>query len=160
MTTRAWWDRQCGFCIHLAALFGLLCLFSVPWCIWLWYGWLHDTDPVVVYGVGAATPETVRHGDMLTVTLPVRKLRDCDGVIRRVVTGDCGHYVVWEGSSSLVKDFDGRLVLPVRIPFELLPGHCAFKVHSRYYCNPLDRFLERQVYESPSVEFTVRSIDP
>jgi len=160
MTTRAWWERRCGLCTHLAALFGLFCLFSVPWCIWLWYGWMNDTAPVVEYGPGSVDQAHVRHGDTLTVFQPVKKLRECDGVIRRVIAGACGHYVVWEGPSSLVKDFAGRLVLPVRIPFELIPGQCSFKIYARYYCNPLDRFLERQVYESPAVEFMVKGIEP
>ena len=159
MTAYVWWKNRCGVCAHVAALFGLMCLFSVPWCVWLWYMWFNDHAPVVHYGQGTSVPEVVRHGDTLTVFQPVKKLRECDGVIRRVITGDCGHYVVWEGSSSVLKDFDGRLVLPVRIPFELLPGQCQFKVHARYFCNPLDRFLERQVYESPSVKFIVKDLN-
>lgn len=153
-----WWENHCFWCYHIAGIFAFACFVSVPFCIWLWYGWFADQGVVITFGQGTATPEVVRHGDMLTIFQPAHKYRDCDGTIRRVISGDCGHHVIWEGPSSLIKGFDGRLVLPVRIPFELIPGQCSFKIYARYYCNPVDRFFERQVYESPKVEFTVKGI--
>lgn len=154
-----WWKDHCFWCYHIAAIFAFACFVSVPFCIWLWYGWVSDQGVVIVFGQGTATPEVVRHGDTLTIFQPAHKYRNCDGTIRRVITGDCGHHVIWEGPSSLLKDFDGRLVLPVRIPFELIPGQCSFKIYARYYCNPVDRFFERQVYESPAVDFVVKGLD-
>lgn len=154
-----WWKDHCFWCYHVAATLAFACFVSVPFCLWLWYGWISDRGVVIAFGQGTAVPEVVQHGDTLTIFQPAHKYRNCDGTIRRVITGDCGHHVVWEGSSSLIKDFDGRLVLPVRIPFELIPGQCSFKIYARYYCNPVDRFFERQVYESPAVDFVVKGLD-
>ena len=154
-----WWKNHCFWCYHIAGIFAFACFVSVPFCLWLWYGWFADQGQVIAFGQGTATPAVVRHGDTLTIIQPAHKYRNCDGTIRRVFTGACGHHVVWEGPSSLIKDFDGQLVLPVRIPFELIPGQCSFKIYARYYCNPVDRFFERQVYESPEVNFTVKGID-
>jgi hypothetical protein len=155
----AFWKSNCSICYYLAVVFMSVCLISVPFCIYIWYGWVTDKELVVAFGKGTATPAIVRHGDTITIRQPIHRYRDCDGEIRRVMTGDCGHYVAWEGPSSVIKGFDGQLVLPVKVPFELIPGQCSFKIYARYYCNPIDRFFERQVYESPAVEFVVKGID-
>lgn len=120
------------------------------------YDWWQDTSPVVAYGAGEITPLEPHPGDKMLAYLDVQKLRDCDGEVRRVVTGDCGHHVLSEVRSSLVQGFNGRLAYPFQLPIEAIPGQCMFKLYARYWCNPFDLIMNRQVYQSPGIPFRVK----
>ena len=70
-------------------------------------------------------------------------------------TGECGKFVLWEGPSTLNKGFDGKIIYPIHIPEEALPGTCEFRIHSRYFCNPIDWFSTDQSFDSDPIDFKV-----
>lgn len=153
-------DNACAFCIRIrpilsAALTAMILLLSA-YFFYSCYLWVNDNQPVLEFGIGRANKLSAAPGEDLIIFQPVKKLRDCDGQIRRYLTGQCGHHVLWAGSSSLKKGYAGELIYPIHIPIDALPGSCKFRVNARFACNPIDFFSERQVFESWPVDFTVR----
>jgi hypothetical protein len=143
-----WLDDACDFC-HRARPIVLLFLYITILCL-SGYGmyslrmWWTDDAPAVEFGQGDVTPLAARPGEVL---------------IHRVVTGDCGHLVISEKKSTLPAGFSGRLTIPVQLPQEAIPGSCGFRVHARYFCNPFDWVLQRQVFVSPVIPFEVKGYE-
>lgn len=154
------WGDACRWCQQARWLIiAILTLLFVAWGMWGWsevMRWYDDNAPAVIFGQGEASETAAYPSQVIIVYQPVTKLRDCEGVIQRIVTGQCGHVVVHEQPSSLVAGFSGRITIPVQVPYEAIPGQCGFQVHARYYCNPFDWLLQRQTFVSPLVPFTVR----
>lgn len=150
-------QKSCGFCLSVFRLsMAILVVAAIP-SLFFWWVWTHDDAPVVKMEPGYADKTEVAYGEMITFRQPVEKLRQCDGEVQRVISGDCGRLVVWAGKTSVVKSYSGEMVFPIRIPFDLKPGACSFRVHVRYFCNPLDHWLGRHVYESPGIPFVVKA---
>lgn len=156
---RDWLYTTCAFCTRvrpaiLTALYFMILCLSLYGMI-LIVQWWDDKEPAIEFTPGEASNETAHPGEVVVFYQPVKKLRDCEGVIHRIVTGACGHFVVSEKHSTLKQGFEGRLTIPIQIPDEVIPGDCGFRVHARYVCNPFDLMLHRQVFESPVIPFTV-----
>ena len=153
------WLSACAFCKKVfPVLWGTLRLavFALSMTgIYLIGTWIADTAPSIAYGLGTAIPHEVRPGGLITFYLPIKKGRDCDGVVHRYLTGQCGKFVLWEGPSTLPAGFDGRVVYPVRVPEEAIPGTCEFRVYARYFCNPVDWVMRDQAFASDPIDFTV-----
>lgn len=157
------WGDAGRFCQQARWLIvSILTLVFVLWGMWGWRevaSWYEDDAPVMAFGQGEAAQSIGYPSEVIVFYQPIRKFRDCEGEIQRVVTGACGHIVVSETHSTLKAGFEGRLTLPIQIPYEAIPGPCGFQVHARYNCNPFDRLLQRQVFVSPIIPFTVREYD-
>ena len=159
----SFWGDACRFCQQARWLIILVAtLLFMAWGVWGWkeiMNWYDDTLPAVEFGQGEVSQSTAHPSEVIIVYQPVTKLRDCEGVIQRIITGSCGHFVVHEQPSSLPEGFSGRVTIPVQVPHEAIPGECGFQAHARYYCNPFDWFLQRQTFTSPIIPFTVRDYD-
>lgn len=158
-----WWNTTCDFCTKTRPVvmfaFYTIGLLLASYGAYQLYFWWSDDQPAVEFSQGIITPKEARPGELLIVHQPVKKLRDCKGEVHRVITGDCGHLVVWNGHTSLKAGFNGRLTIPFQVPQEAIPGDCGFRVYARYWCNPFDVFLNRQVWESPLIPFEVKAYD-
>lgn len=155
------WSRTCQYCQQARWLImAVLTLIFIAWGVWGWRevaDWYQDTSPVMAFGQGIAAQDAVRPGDVLIVHQPVVKLRDCEGFTRNMVTGPCGHKVVNESPTTLVKGFDGRLTIPVQVPSHAIPGPCSVQIQAVYACNPFDSLLKRrQTFLSPPIPFIVK----
>jgi len=155
-----WWLHTCAFCqiMHrvMSALFSLFVIGLSVYGSYQIIDWWRDDSPAVEFGLGDITPTEVHPGERMIAHLNITKLRDCDGEIRRVVSGECGYHVISEVKSSLVHGFNGQLTYALQLPFEVIPGQCAFHIYARYWCNPFDLILNRQVFESPGIPFRVK----
>lgn len=155
-----WWRNACFACrimrhtILLVSQCLLFCL-SVFGAVNV-YQWITDQLPVLELGEGLASMKEVRPGDLVVFSQHIKKLRDCPGQIVQVLSGECGYHVVHDDPATLVAGFEGRVNHVVRIPFEINDGQCAFRIKARYTCNPLDFALQRQVFESSPINFTVK----
>lgn len=157
------WTDACRVC-HAARwlILAILMTLFLAWGAWGWREiarWYEDDAPVMSFGPGEAAQPAGYPSEVIVFYQTVKKLRDCEGTIQRVMTGDCGHIVVSESHSTLKAGFEGRLTLPIQIPYEAIPGPCGFQVHARYTCNPFDSLLQRQVFVSPVIPFQVREFD-
>lgn len=157
---KTWWLKTCQFCQVVRTVSRmLLWVFVVGLSVYGSYqliDWWRDGSPAVKYGTGDITPTEVRPGERLVAHLNIKKLRNCDGEIRRIVTGECGHHVLSVVRSSLTEGFNGQLTYPIQVPFEAIPGQCEFRIYARYWCNPFDLILNRQVFMSPGIPFRVK----
>jgi len=156
------WEDTCQFCQQAKWLIvSILTLVFVAWGVWGWREvsiWYEDTAPAVEFSQGTVADNDLAYpSEVIVFYQPVKKLRNCDGMIHRVVTGQCGYFVISDKHSTLEAGFEGRLTIPVQVPYEAIPGQCVFQIHARYYCNPFDFLLQRQVFVSPAIPFTVRS---
>jgi len=154
-----WLNESCDLCTKVRPIFMLL-FYIVVSCfsvygMYLLQDWWKDNSPAVSFGQGDITPTIVRPGDKMLVHLTVNKLRNCDGEVFRVVTGECGHHVLAHVEATLDKGFSGRVTLPFQLPHEAIPGDCGFRVHARYNCNPFDWIMQRQVFVSDLIPFKV-----
>lgn len=154
-----WWQTACSMCVvarHTLTWVSCLVLFSFSvYGATTAYNFAKDDQPAIELGEGFSSVNTASPGDTVVFYLHVRKLRDCQGRIIQVLTGDCGHLVLRDNPASLPEGFNGRVNHVVHIPFETMPGNCAFKVKARYICNLFDWPLQRQVFESKLIPFTV-----
>lgn len=155
-----WWLHTCQICQVIRRLMGLVfSLFVIGLSMYgtyQLYDWWNDNSPTIVFHGGEIIPTEAHPGERLIAHLNVQKLRNCDGEIRRIVAGECGYHVVSEVKSTLVQGFNGQLTYAFQLPFEAIPGQCSFRVYARYWCNPFDLILNRQVFESPAIPFTVK----
>lgn len=158
---RGWLYTTCAFCHQVRPLIltmlYLMILGLSGYGMTLLFYWWTDKLPAVEFRQGESSHSVVNPGDIIVFHQPVKKLRDCEGVIHRVVTGACGHFVVSEKHSVLKSGFDGRLTIPIQVPEEVIPGECGFRIHARYVCNPFDIMLQRQIHESPVIKFRVKA---
>lgn len=154
-----WFSEISNLCIKMrpiVVLFLYLVILGFSFYgIYLLQTWWKDDAPAVVFNGGNITPTKVRPGDKMLVHLNVKKLRSCDGEVFRILTGECGHHILSKVETTLVKGFSGRVTLPFQLPYEAIPGHCGFKVYVKYYCNPFDLMLHRQIFESDLIPFEV-----
>ena len=154
------WGDACRFCQQARwLLIAVLTIIFVFWGVWGWRevaSWYEDTAPAISFGMGEAAQAKAYPSETIVFYQPVHKRRNCPGTIYRVVTGDCGHIVVSDKPSTLQAGFEGRLTIPVQVPYEAIPGKCGFQVNARYICNPFDYVLQRQVFTSPVIPFQVR----
>ena len=154
-----WWKTACSLCrkfrsITLLVTKMILFSFSLIGFYFI-FTWISDTEPTISYGQGYSTIKEVKPGGSMTFYQPLKKLRNCDGIVQRYITGECGKFVLWEGPSTLNKGFDGKIIYPIHIPEEALPGTCEFRIHSRYFCNPIDWFSTDQSFDSDPIDFKV-----
>lgn len=158
-----WFSETCDLCSKMRPIVALLLYMIVIgfsfYGMYLLRAWWKDSAPAVVFNGGEITPKVVRPGDKMLVHLNISKLRSCNGEVFRVVTGECGHHVLSKVETTLVQGFSGRVTLPFQLPHEAIPGACGFKVYARYTCNPFDWVLQRQVFESDLIPFTVVGYD-
>lgn len=157
---KAWWFHTCLFCqvIHrvMSIVFSVVVIGLSLYGSYQLVDWWRDGSPVIEFGAGDITPSEARPGERLVAHLNIKKLRNCDGEIRRIVTGDCGHHVIAGVKSSLEEGFNGQLTYPFQLPFEAIPGHCEFRIYAQYWCNPFDLILHRQVFVSRGIPFKVK----
>lgn len=157
------WGDACRWCQQARWLIALiLTLVFVLWGTWGWREiarWYEDTAPVMSFGPGEAVQTHGYPSEVMVFYQSVKKFRDCEGEARYIVNGDCGHIVVRTQPATLKAGFEGRLTIPIQIPYEAIPGPCGFQIHTTYNCNPFDRILQRQVFSSPVIPFTVREYD-
>jgi hypothetical protein len=157
----SWWHTACSMCVmarHTMTWIAccIVFAFSVYGATTAW-NFANDDLPAIELGEGFSSVKTAVPGETVVFYLHVRKLRDCQGRIIQVLTGDCGYIVLNDSPAYLTEGFDGRVNHVVRIPFEAMPGNCAFRVKARYTCNLFDWPLQRQVFESKLIPFTVIS---
>lgn len=157
------WGDACRFCQQARWLIvSILTLVFVLWGIWGWRevaNWYEDNSPVMAFGNGEAAQSHAYPSEVIVFYQNVKKFRSCEGEAHYVVTGQCGHIVVRTQPATLSAGFEGRLTLPIQIPYEAIPGPCGFQIHVQYQCNPFDWILQRQVFESKVIPFTVREYD-
>lgn len=157
------WGDACRWCQQARWLIvSILTLIFVAWGVWGWRevaSWYEDTAPVMAFGPGEAVQTHGYPSEVMVFYQSVKKFRDCDGEARYVVTGHCGHIVVRTQPATLKAGFEGRLTIPIQIPYEVIPGPCGFQIHASYSCNPFDRILQRQVFISQPIPFVVREYD-
>lgn len=158
------WNNACKYCQQARWL--ILAFFTctfILWGLWGWreiITWYEDVSPVMEFGQGEAVQLDARPGEVIIFYQSIKKFRNCEGIIQRVMTGPCGHIVISESHSTLPAGFEGRITIPVQIPQEAIPGNCGFQVQARYACNPVDQILQRrQLFISPIIAFTVREYD-
>lgn len=153
------WVEVCRFCRDARWLIMNICaLVIISWGIIGWYQlyeWYHEELPVVTFGQGSISDPIVSPFQSVVFKQPVKKLRNCPGHIQRIITGQCGHHILYAGESTLSKGFDGQLIYPVSIPDKILPGECQFYVRVSYECSFFDKILHRQIFESPPIYFKV-----
>ena len=154
------WSHACQYCQQARWLIvAVLTMAFLAWGFWGWReiaAWHEDNAPVMSFGQGTASDTIVRPNDVIIIYQPIKKLRDCEGVIQRIMTGECGRIVVSETRSTVIAGFEGRITIPFQIPHEAIPGPCGFQVRAKYNCNPFDQLLQRQVFVSPIIPFTVK----
>jgi len=157
------WGDACRWCQQARWLIALVfTLVFVLWGTWGWREiarWYEDIAPVMSFGPGEAVQTHGYPSEVMVFYQSVKKFRDCEGEARYIVTGDCGHIVVRTQPATLKAGFEGRLTIPIQIPYEAIPGPCGFQIQTRYSCNPFDRILQRQVFVSPVIPFTVWEYD-
>jgi hypothetical protein len=159
-SVRQWWSETCRFCrfvnqllcavlrvvvLVLAAL-GIYAMTTMGQVV---TGWWNDKLPVVEFGLGEVSALNARPNDVLIFYQPFRKNRNCWGIVRRVLTGECGLFVISESPSWIHAPWQGRLTYAVQIPPEAIPGECGFQIMARFVCNPLDWVEPRLVASSP-----------
>lgn len=157
------WGNACRRCQQARWLIALVfTLVFVLWGTWGWQEiahWYEDTAPVMSFGSGESVQTHGYPSEVMVFYQSVKKYRDCEGEARYIVTGACGYIVVRSQPATLKAGFEGRLTIPIQIPYEAIPGPCGFQIQTRYSCNPFDRILQRQVFVSPVIPFTVREYD-
>lgn len=153
------WNTACRFCRRSRWL--IMFLGIVVFCVWGTWGWVYqyqaymDDSPAIEFGKGTISDTRVKPFQSIVVHQAIKKLRDCPGKVLRYITGECGHHILFEGSSTLKAGFDGQLVYSFSLPDTALPGRCEFKVFAEYTCSSLDTLLHRQVFESDGIPFEV-----
>lgn len=153
------WSTACRFCRRSRWL--IMFLGIVVFCIWGTWGWVYqyqaymDDSPVAEFGRGIISDATVKPFQSVVVHQAIKKFRDCPGKMRRYITGECGHHILFEENSTLKSGFDGQLVYSFSLPDTALPGQCEFRVHVEYTCNQFDELQHRQVFESDGISFEV-----
>lgn len=120
--------------------------------------WIQDDSPVLEYIGGEISAPTARPDDLLIVYLNIRKHKDCPGVVQRRLTGNCGEHQLSETATYLPQGFMGRVTLNFQVPSFVIPGDCAFVVHTWFVCNPIDLFRDRH-YHSQPIPFRVLRYD-
>lgn len=155
-----WINNACVLCYRvrpiILTLLGSIILTFSAYGMFLLYSWWYDTGAVLEFKGGEASKDSAYPNEVMVFHLNVHKLRNCEGRVRLVMTGECGHHVIQERTGVMTAGFDGRLTLIGQVPHTAIPGQCGFKVHIRYVCNPFDWLLSRQVYESPLIPFRVK----
>lgn len=131
----------------------LLILFVL--CIYFWSTWFNDNARVLEYAQGTISSPVVRPFESVVVYQPYQKFRECPGYVTRYYNGECGTLVISQGKTHAKAGTKGQLIYKLSIPDELLSGQCSWNVQVQYYCNPLDYMINRQVYNSPPIEFRV-----
>lgn len=154
-----WFNQTCHICHGLRWFFiaALISVFIV-WGVLGWYQlyiWYYDDTPAAEFGAGSISDSTVMPFQTVVFKQSIKKLRNCPGHVQRVITGECGHHLIYSGETSLQAGFNGQLTYPVVIPDRALPGRCEFYVTATYRCNFFDEWLHRQVFQSPPIRFTV-----
>ncbi len=163
VSLKHWWINTCRFCHWIDRLISvglrLLILGLSIYGGYLVLYWVEDTSPVVIFDLGEVTPSTGRPNEVLIFYQPIRKERNCWGVVRRVLVGDCGLFVISESPSWLPAPWHGRLTYAVQIPPEAIPGPCGFQVIGRFVCNPLDLVAKPRLVASTPIQFQVLRYD-
>lgn len=158
----AWWHTACSMCIaarHTVTWIVSCVIFALSvYGATTMYRFAVDDQPALEFGEGTASDVSASPGETIVFYQNVKKYRNCQGRVIQILNGDCGYHVLHDDSASLPAGFDGRVNHVVRIPFEVLPGNCAFNVNARYICNLFDWPLHRQVFESKPIPFTVISL--
>ena len=158
-----WWNTTCRFCrtierlvsVGLRLILILLSLYGG----YLILAWSNDIHAVVRFEMGEVSPSTGRPGDVLIFHQPIYKDRSCWGVVRRILIGDCGLFVISESPSWIPAPWAGRLTYAVQIPHEAIPGPCGFQVIGRFVCNPLDLVGQPRMVASTPIQFQVLRYD-
>lgn len=157
------WNTACRFCRRSRWL--IMALGIVVFCAWGTWGWFYqyqayiNDSPVIEFGAGIISDTTIKPFQSVVVHQAIKKFRNCPGTVRRYITGECGHHILYEGNSTLKAGFDGQLVFSFSLPDSALPGQCEFKVYVEYICNQFDELLHRQVFESEGIPFEVVRFD-
>jgi hypothetical protein len=158
-----WWTETCRFCQWIDHIVGfslrLLVLGLSIYGGYLLLYWIQDTSPVVIFEMGEVSPATGRPGDTLVFYQPIRKTHTCWGVVRRIMVGDCGLFIISESSTWLPAPWHGRLTYAVKIPQEAIPGPCGFQVIARFVCNPFDFVGQQRLVASTPIQFQVLRYD-
>jgi hypothetical protein len=121
--------------------------------------WVEDNSPVVIFDMGEVTPAAGRPNEVLIFYQPIRKERNCWGVVRRILVGDCGLFIISESPAWIPAPWAGRLTYAVPIPHEAIPGPCGFQVIGRFVCNPLDFVGQPRTVASTPIAFQVLRYD-
>lgn len=154
--------KVCAWCEQLrplvTALLTVAAIALFGYGAWTTWTWWTDDQPVVEYLGGEISQPIVRPDDLVIAYLNIRKLRDCPGVTQRRLKGSCGEHRLSETATYLPEGFMGRITLPFQVPPHVIPGDCAFVVHTWFICNPFDLWRDRH-YESPPIPFRVLRYD-
>lgn len=156
-------NRACAFCQAIRFAFvgvANLVMFALSvFGSYMLYRWIVDDQPVLEFGKGTASVVSVQPSDTISFFQHVRKFRDCPGRVVQIISGDCGYHVLHDEDATLIAGFDGRINHVIKIPFEVLPGRCEFRVRASYFCNPFDWAFNRQSYVSDPIEFDVKPFE-
>jgi hypothetical protein len=136
----------------------LIVLLSIFGCYTILY-WINDTSPVIIFDMGEVTPPAGRPNEVIVFYQPIHKNRTCWGMVRRILIGDCGLFIISESPSWLPAPWYGRLTYAVQIPPEAIPGPCGFQVIGRFVCNPLDLMAKPRLVASTPIPFQVLRYD-
>lgn len=163
VSLRKWWTETCRFCrvidralsVLAKALFILFALTGG----YIVMDWITDDDSIVRFKMGEVSPSTGRPGDVLVFYQPLYKDRNCWGVVRRILIGQCGLFIISESPTWIPAPWAGRLTYAVQIPQEAIPGPCGFQVIGRFFCNPLDFVGQPRRVASAPIQFQVLRYD-
>lgn len=150
---------ECEVCRELRPLVALLMYLIVfmlsGYGMYLIHTWYNDEEPVIEFAQGSISDSRLRADDRAVIYQPVHKMRDCEGRVTRYFTGDCGHIVFSESQTAIPKGFAGQKIFSIQVPHEAIVGACEFRFRAKYICNPFDIMMDRHVYVSPPINFTV-----
>jgi len=153
------YQTACSVCRHARkVLLFTSCIIVVALSVfggYTFYSWLSDGDTDVTLLETTLSSSQAAPADTVMVYQRLKKVRDCGVRIKRILSGDCGYYVLHDSIHAIESGFDGRIGFAERIPFDAIPGACTFRVQAQSFCNPLDALLGRKIVESAAIPFTI-----
>lgn len=127
--------------------------------------WSFDTVPPVKFVTAHIERSTVEPGSFLQIDYEVDTERLCPGDLQRVIADGRNvlHFIepyTFTQTGRTAKAIGKKNVrVSIPVPLGASPGSAKYQAIVRYYCNPLQRFLNRAIeVETPLIEFTIRSV--
>lgn len=126
--------------------------------------WSFDTAPPVKFISARLEQSSVDPGSFLQIDYEVETERLCPGDLQRVVADGRNvlHFIepyTFTQTGKTANAIGKRNVrVSIPVPVGASPGAAKYQAILRYYCNPLQRFLNRAIeVETPLIEFTIRA---
>lgn len=132
--------------------------------------WMTETLPPLEVVDARVVEGKVTRGEHLHVRYDLRYHKACRGYVSRMVSDSLGIVHLIEPTRTFNPLNPGMHVTPgtvsdlrVRIPVPTgaAPGPATYQARIEYYCNPLQRFLDRPiVFLTPEIDFVISDEPP